>query len=71
MTLKTKIWQPLALCFIFFSIFLGLPSQAHAGRTFYVAVSGHDTGPGTAKQPWRTLGRAAAAVAPGDVVRVG
>jgi hypothetical protein len=71
MALKGKIWQPLARFFIFFSVFLLFPSLGYAGETFYVAVSGHDVDPGTARQPWRTLERAATAVGPGDVVKVG
>ncbi|MBN1675055.1 MAG: DUF1565 domain-containing protein [Kiritimatiellae bacterium] len=43
---------------------------AAGGNTYYVATTGDDAGPGTEAQPWRTLEKAAAAVAPGDTVRI-
>ena len=39
-------------------------------RTFYVATSGSDAGPGSAAQPWRTLQHAADMVSAGDLVIV-
>jgi hypothetical protein len=46
-------------------------AQAHAdGRVYYVATSGNDGAAGTLDAPWRTIGRAARAVMPGDTVYV-
>ena len=39
-----------------------------AGRTYYVAPGGSNTGPGTAGSPWATLQKAAAALDAGDTV---
>jgi parallel beta-helix repeat protein len=39
-------------------------------RTFYVATTGSDSGPGTSAQPWRTLQRATNNIQPGDLVIV-
>ena len=39
-----------------------------AGRTYYVAPGGSDTGPGTAGSPWATLQKAAATLEAGDTV---
>ena len=45
-------------------------TAASAGTVYYVAVSGSDENPGTPEAPWKTLSRAAGAVAPGDAVLV-
>ncbi len=44
----------------------------HAARatTFYVAAAGNDTNPGTLARPWRTVGKAAAAMVAGDSVLI-
>ena len=47
----------------------GAPTSPIPGR-YFVSPDGNDEGPGTAEQPWRTLGQAARAVFPGDVVTV-
>ena len=39
-----------------------------AGREFFVSPTGDDLGPGTIRQPWRSLAKANAALQPGDTV---
>jgi hypothetical protein len=46
----------------------GLALAADGGQTLYVSPAGDDAAAGTPTQPWRTLGRAAAAAPPGDTV---
>ncbi|MDF2925069.1 MAG: carbohydrate-binding cenc domain protein [Paenibacillaceae bacterium] len=43
------------------------------GNTYYVAVDGEDSNPGTLEQPWRTIQKAGAMLEPGDtaVIRGG
>lgn len=41
-----------------------------AAATYYVAISGNNTNPGTAVLPWKTIQKAATTVQPGDVVVV-
>ena len=41
-----------------------------AGKTYYVATTGSDTAAGTSAAPWKTLQKAANAVAAGDTVIV-
>ena len=43
---------------------------SRSGVTFYVSVTGNDTGPGTFTSPWRTIQHAANMVRPGDTVNV-
>jgi hypothetical protein len=38
--------------------------------TYYVSPSGSDAGPGTIGAPWRTIGKAATTLAPGDTVLI-
>lgn len=45
-------------------------SALRAGTTFYVAPGGNDEGPGLLASPWRTIGKAAAALSPGDTVLI-
>jgi hypothetical protein len=40
------------------------------GTTYYVERSGNDANPGTSAQPWRTIGKAATNLRPGDTVQV-
>ena len=47
----------------------GVHAVAHAG-TFHVAPTGNDNNEGSAASPWRTIQRAASAVAPGDTVLI-
>src|ERR1035438_5566900 len=47
-----------------------LIADAASATTYYVSVGGSDLDAGTSSQPWRTLARAASAVAPGDTVLV-
>ena len=41
-----------------------------AANAFYVAPGGNDAGPGTAAQPWRTVGKAAGTLVAGQTVYV-
>ncbi|MBI5668006.1 MAG: right-handed parallel beta-helix repeat-containing protein [Chloroflexi bacterium] len=45
-------------------------SQAQAGRTFYVALTGNDANPGTEAQPFRTLAKGVSVLQPGDTLLV-
>lgn len=47
-----------------------LPPE-QAGRIYYVAVDGSDSGDGSAAHPWATLQHAVESVAPGDAIVVG
>lgn len=58
---SSVLWLALA----FLAFYSGLPSAASA-RTFYVAASGNDDGPGTFIHPWATINHAAETVAAGD-----
>lgn len=44
--------------------------QASAGRTYYVATNGLDTNPGTLAQPFRTIGKGASVLTPGDTLYI-
>jgi len=46
-----------------------IPGQG-TGRQIYVSPSGNDTWPGTQAQPYKTIGKAASVVNPGDYVHV-
>ena len=39
-----------------------------SGRTFFIAPSGSDNGSGSIDSPWRSISRASAALAPGDLL---
>lgn len=41
-----------------------------AGSIFYVATTGSDSNPGSAARPWRTIGKAARTLDPGDAVYI-
>ena len=56
----------LAACLLLFSGLLTLS----LGRTYYVAPTGFDSGPGTQARPFLTLQQAANSVGPGDTVIV-
>ncbi|MCX7039469.1 MAG: right-handed parallel beta-helix repeat-containing protein [Spirochaetes bacterium] len=43
---------------------------ASAASVYSVDPAGSDAGPGTAARPWKTIGRAAAAIEPGDTVLI-
>ncbi len=45
-------------------------ADARPQRTFHVSPRGNDAHPGTAEQPWRTLGHAVQALEPGDALLV-
>lgn len=47
-----------------------LLAQAASAATYSVSVAGSDVNTGTTNQPWRTIAKAASAVAPGDTVLV-
>jgi hypothetical protein len=44
--------------------------SASAAAVYSVDPAGNDAGPGTAARPWKTIGRAAAAIEPGDTVLI-
>jgi hypothetical protein len=50
----------------------GLPARIpeSTGATFYVATTGSDSAPGSAAAPWRTVGKALASLAPGQIAVV-
>lgn len=45
----------------------GVPFTVRPGGIHFVAVNGHDFGPGTFHSPWRTLVKACGAMRPGDI----
>ena len=45
-------------------------TRAHAATHYVDAVNGNDGNPGTAEQPWKTIGKAAASLQPGDTALV-
>ncbi|MBN1675051.1 MAG: hypothetical protein JXR37_28680 [Kiritimatiellae bacterium] len=51
-------------CLFVLALLVGM-AMAARGETYFVAATGDDAGPGTEAQPWRTLKKAAASVAPG------
>ncbi|HYA42478.1 MAG TPA: right-handed parallel beta-helix repeat-containing protein [Syntrophobacteraceae bacterium] len=51
-------------------LLLGFMACAAHGATYYVAKSGSDAGPGTMAHPWKTIGKAAIVLAPGDTVYI-
>ncbi|MHC4573172.1 MAG: right-handed parallel beta-helix repeat-containing protein [Planctomycetota bacterium] len=53
---------------VFFSLIL---VRTGYGASYYVAVDGNDSSPGTEPEPFRTIRRAADIVQPGDTVNVG
>jgi len=57
---------------VFCALLAALPwAQARAdGHTYYVATNGNDSAAGTLDAPWRSIGRAARGVMPGDSVYV-
>lgn len=63
MRMRTRAVASLSLAALLF------PASARA-TTFYVAPFGADTSPGTIAQPWRTIGKAATTLAPGDTVLI-
>lgn len=63
MRMRTRAVASLSLAALLF------PASARA-TTFYVAPFGADTSPGTITQPWRTIGKAATTLAPGDTVLI-
>lgn len=47
------------------------PAAARRAAVYHVAVTGDDANPGTASQPWRTVGKAADTLTAGDTVLIG
>jgi hypothetical protein len=45
-------------------------AQTTSGALYYVSTIGSDTNPGTESQPWKTIGKAASKVMPGDTVYI-
>lgn len=52
----------------FFSI--SIWADGKSGNTYYVSVSGDNNNPGTLEAPWKTIGKAATLVNPGDIVYI-
>jgi hypothetical protein len=48
-----------------------LPLAAAHGAVYHVSPAGNDANPGTDARPWKTIGKAAAALGPGDTVLIG
>ena len=61
---RTLIYAVMFLCW------LAALAQFVAADTYFVAPHGDDSHAGTESQPWKTLRKAAAAVHPGDTVRI-
>ena len=57
-------------CLAMFLFWLAAPAPFAAAATYCVAPHGDDSRAGTESQPWKTLRKAAAAVQPGDTVRI-
>ena len=57
------------LCLVLVLLSWAVPAESQL-RTFSVATTGNDSGPGTSAAPWRTLQRAANGVQAGDLVIV-
>ena len=53
-----------------FLLGLAAPAPFAAAATYIVTPDGDDSHAGTESQPWKTLRKAAAAVQPGDTVRI-
>ena len=53
-----------------FLFWLTAPAPFVPADTYFVAPDGDDSRAGTESQPWKTLRKAAAAVQPGDTVRI-
>src|SRR5512136_1249532 len=53
-----------------FLLGLAAPAPFAAAATYFVAPHGDDSRAGTESQPWKTLRKTAAAVQPGDTVRI-
>lgn len=72
-----KVHKTINLFMIFSMIFiilliysiLSLPEEISSPK-YYVALDGNDNNPGTEKQPWRTITKAANTVVPGNTVYV-
>jgi hypothetical protein len=47
-----------------------LPIVSGSNGAFYVSTQGNDANPGTILRPWRTIGKAASMVEPGDTVYI-
>jgi hypothetical protein len=50
---------------------LVVPRAVPAEATYRVSPTGDDSGPGSVTRPWKTIGRAARSVEPGDTVLIG
>jgi len=46
------------------------PTSVATGTEYYVSPDGHDGGPGTISQPWKTLGKANRTLLPGDTLLI-
>jgi hypothetical protein len=68
-TVKCLTTPATRLALLFFSLLVAL-TNAHAGKTYYVAATGDDANPGTQQQPWRHLNHAIKSTGMGDTVYV-
>lgn len=46
------------------------PEDVETEADFYIALTGNDANPGTIDQPWRTIGKAASTLSPGETALV-
>lgn len=61
----------MAVLIIFiFSVDSGEPATAAPSGSYYVSTGGSDRNPGTEKEPWKTIGKAAESAGPGSTVYI-
>ena len=60
----------LAVLIAWVCVAVSSPQPALASTTYYVALTGSDTNPGTQAAPWRTIQKAANTLVAGDTVVV-
>lgn len=71
--LGTSGWMDLArvvLRLVLLSAAMAATASAASAATYLVALEGDDANPGTMAQPWRTIGKAAQTLEPGDTVYI-
>ena len=62
-----RMRAPTVAALPFAALLLAAPTRA---ATYYVAPAGDDSGPGTCSEPWRTIGKAATSLLPGDTALI-
>lgn len=65
-----RVASPAALSAAVLLAVLAATTAPGVPATYYVAPSGADSGPGTITEPWKTIGKAATTLAPGDTVLI-